>query len=568
MSNLFKGVPKVVNGDTVVGFVNSNTVKQQGYQDTPSMASWYEDDAEKNHLGLVETFSAMTDVRLPIYRDFFKNKSIMNVNGMNGKFTYDLPVVKRSGCYTAKDLSNQEYAGNDSTTFEIAFDRPFVAGDVLTYDAQYGEQVIVSEDHVVRQEADYWVHTVKLVSTEAEAWFPADKLAKGIQYFKIGHSLGEFSEQFSNFDAGSTVGSITCEFTLGNHRGVETFYTMYADKKSFSGAAMHSQRYWKELQAEAGRYQGVDGKPLDMYFVGKAGAMGANGKPTVKEGSMRIGATLEFLVVAELMKLEAHQLLFQKPAVINDINGMKRLNEGAWHSIRRGRIIKYSREGGITRNHIQQAAAYVFRSRRDLQPHERRLKFKCGQMAWYNMTTLFKEEFIAQISEIGLLLGTDRVLPKSPVGGKSLTSLTLEPIMVTQVTLPEIGIVTVEHDPSLDYMPMTERNSAGMFGQGYPHTSYSMVIWDAADDEYSNALTNLPTGAKLIEGGNKNANMYLVKPEGDSMWWGYQQGRYSPSNAKEIASSMKKQAREFWAHSVSASWVRDISRYIIIELAQ
>lgn len=564
MGNIFKGVPQVVNGDTVVGFVNSSTVKQQGWMDMPSLSSWYEDNPEKNHLGMVELFSAMQNKRLPIYKDLFKNKAILEVNGMQGSFTYDLPVVKRNGCYTAKDMSFQEFAGNDNTTFKIALDQPFVAGDVLTYDAQYGEQVVVSEDHEVIQEGDYWVHTVTLVTNEAEAWFPSDKLRAGIQYFKVNHTLGEFSEQFSNIDTGQNVGSIMCEFTLGNHRGVETNYTMYADKKSYSGASVKAKEMWNSLTAEASRYSGVDGMPLDMFYVGKlAGTTG--GKIQVKEGSMRIGATLEYLALAELLKLEAHSLLFQKGAVIKGQNGNKRLNEGAWHSMRRGRIIKYSREGGITKTHIQQAAAYVFRSRRDLQAHERRMKFKCGQMAYYNMLNLFKEEVLSQLGEIGILLGNDRVLPKSPISGSNLTDLKMEAIMFKEVVIPEIGIVQIEHDPSLDYMPMTDRQSAGMYGQGYPHTSFSMVIWDAADEQYSNAMSNLPTGAKVVKGGNKTANLYYVKPEGENMYWGYSNGRYSPETARGIASSMKKMGREFWAHNVSAAWIRDISRYVIIE---
>ena len=50
------------------------------------------------------------------------------------------------------------------------------------------------------------------------------------------------------------------------------------------------------------------------------------------------------------------------------------------------------------------------------------------------------------------------------------------------------------------------------------------------------------------------------------MWWGYQDGRWNPDKASGIASSMKRLGREFWAHSISAAWVRDISRYIVIEL--
>ena len=137
--------------------------------------------------------------------------------------------------------------------------------------------------------------------------------------------------------------------------------------------------------------------------------------------------------------------------------------------------------------------------------------------------------------------------------------------MFTKVNIPDLGIIEIEHDPSLDYRPLADRRSTGFVGDGYDRTSYSMVIWDATDSQYSNAFTNMPSGVKLV-GGNSKANIYYVKPENGSMRWGYSEGRYSQDKAAGIFSSHKKMGREFWAHSASAGWVRDISKYIVIEL--
>lgn len=563
MSGL-KNFPKVINGDTVIGFTNTKKVKDLGWMDMASLSSWYHDDPNKNHLGMVELFSSMADYRMPVYKNFFKKGAVIEVNGVNGKFTYDLPVRKPTGVYTAKDTSDYSEAhGIDGTVFPIALDQPFTVGDVLTYDAQFGENIIVSEDHEVRKEGDYWVHMVKFVTNDAYGYFPKDKLKAGIQYFKIGHAAGEYSEKFSNIQAPDNVGTITNEFQLGNHRGVETFYTMYADKKAFSGAALHSQKFWNYFlgQQEA---MGTDtnGDALDMFFVGKLDRK--SGK--INSKTVRIGATLEYLVLMELMKLESHSLLFQKAGIINDINGTKRLNEGIWHQIRRGRIIKYAKPGGITRSHIREAGAYLFRNRKDLMPHQRRMKFKCGYMAYLNMMNIFREEVLAQIEGLASYLGTDRTLPSSPIKGANLTSLELEPVMFTKVNIPDIGVVEIEYDPSLDYQPLTDRFSSDFYGDGYAWTTYSMKIEDASSAEYSNALTNLPSGTTLVGEGGKKENVFYVKPEGGSMWWGYEEGRYNPEKASGIASSMKRMGREFWAHNISAGWVRDISKYICIEL--
>ena len=563
MSGL-KNFPQVINGDTVIGFTNTRKVKDLGWMDMASLSSWYWEDPNKHHLGMVELFTSMADYSMPVYKNFFSKGAVIEVNGAQGRFTYDMPVVKPTGCYTTEDTS--EYAeapGIDGTVFPIKLDQPFTVGDVLTYDAQFGEQVVVSEDHEVRKEADSWVHWVKFVNNDAYAYYPADKLKAGIQYFKIGHILGEYSEKFSNIQTPDNVGTITNEFVLGNHRGVETFYTMYAGMKKFNGAAMHSQKFWNYFMEEQ-KKMGTDreGRELDMFYVGKLDKK--TGK--LNTNTVRIGATLEYLVLLELMKLESHSLLFQKGGFITDINGTKRLNEGIWHQYRRGRIITYARPGGITRSHIREAGAYLFRNRKDLMPHQRRLKFKCGYMAYLNMMNIFREEVLNQTEGLGAYLGSDRVLPKSPIKGASLTNLELEPVMFSKVPIPEIGIVEIEHDPSLDYQPLTDRYSQGMYGDGYAWTTYSMQIYDASSAEYSNAMTDLPSNVTLVNPNASNENVFYVKPEQGSMWWGYEDGRWNPDKASGIASSMKRMGREFWAHNISAGWVRDISKYISIEL--
>ncbi len=560
MSTL-KNFPIQVNGDTVVGFTNSKRIKQLGYMDIPSLYSWYEDDPNKKHLGMIDLFSAMTEIQLPLYRDLFANNAVLEVNGVNGSFTYDLPVVKKSGTFTSEDTSTySKVPGIDGSVFPLVLDEKYEPGDVLTFDAMYGEQVVVSEDFEVKAVGDSFKHMVKLATNDKSQYYPADKLKAGIRYYKVNHSLGEYSTQFSSIESPNRMGSLKNEFILGNHRGVETFYSMYADKKSVQGAAVRAQDFWKKYAAEMTKLGG------DMFIVGNVAGRDANNVPQIDAGTARIGSTLEMLVLAELMKMETHSLLFQKGAVINEINGMKRLNEGVWHQIRRGRIIKYARPGGITRNHLRQAASYMFRNRPDMLPKDRKIKFKAGYRAWLNLLDIFREEVLAQTTGLAPYLGTDRILPKSPVSGSNLDDLRLETVMFTEVPIPDIGVVSIEHDASLDYIPMADRFSKGFFGGGYAHTSYSLVVWDAADPEYSNAFTDLPSGVNLPEGFNENANIYYVKPEGDHMYWGYRNGRYAGDKASEIMSSMKIMGREFWAYNMSAAWVRDVTKYIVIEL--
>lgn len=551
-----KGVPMMRQGDQVVGFLNSKQVKSiQGYQDMASLASWYQEDPLKNHLGLMQFWGNQDRTSVPIYGELLKNRSIIEVDGFDGSFTYDIPIEEDKGCVTELDMSHQQFAGIDGSTFKIALDREYTKGDILTYDPEFGEQMIVTDDEEVEMKGTAFIHAVKLITNDKLRHFPSHWLAKGVSYFKLSHAGGEYTTEFSHVEFPDTIGSMTCEFKLGGIRGAEAYVSGFADKKTknFSGAAASSKQYLDKIMAEA-EQKG------EFVFIAN---MGANGKPDMKNAS--IGTTMEYLVMKELEKMTAHSLLFQKGGTVTDGNSSFRINEGLWHQLRRGKRILYGRPGGITRSKIKEAAEYVFRSNPNLDYRERRIKFKCGSRAYDNVLEIFSEEVNAQLNRLSAFLGSDRILPKSPVSGTSLTELKLEEVRFTEVFLPGIGTVEIEKDESLDYGVMSDRFAKGAHGGGMAHTTYSMVIWDASNQGYSNNK-NLPKGTKLVEGGNANSNIFIVKPKGEMTYWGRSNGRYDIQKAGDIVSSHKYIGTEFWAFNSSSIWVRDLTKFVMIEL--
>ena len=93
-----------------------------------------------------------------------------------------------------------------------------------------------------------------------------------------------------------------------------------------------------------------------------------------------------------------------------------------------------------------------------------------------------------------------------------------------------------------------------------------MVIWDCTNPEYSN-VTSKVKNANLIEGGSNTANIYYVKPEGNHITYGYEQGRMANDGQFEnVMSSLKYMGRTFWATSRSGALVLDTTRYVVIEL--
>jgi hypothetical protein len=553
MSVIQQGHPDLFNGDQVIKFTSAKKVKSiQGYQDLPSMEAWYKEDPAKRHLGMQKFFGNQVGVATGIFPELLQSKSIMEVNGLGGSFTYDIPIVEATSFMTTRDFSNQIKPGLDSSTFKVGLNREFTTGDILTNDAEFGQQFMVTAE-VVDQKGDSYIHTVTLVTNDKTEYFLPSNLAKGIEYFKLNHAiLGEYGTNYSHVDLPNTVGHMTCEYTLGDLRGVEAYVTGVADKKSFSGAAASSKEYLNKLQSEAQK-------------MGELAVIMDVDKNTRKSlpSSARIGSTMQFLVFRELERLTAQALLFQRAGTYRSSNGVTRLNEGLWHQLRRGKVIKYARPGGITKTHIKEAVEYIFRVNPYKKYEDRRVTFKLGLEAMNNVLEIFSDEVNAQLARLPQFMGADRNIP-NPISGQ-LHELKMDFIRFTEVYLPQIGYVKLEHDPNLDYTIMQDRLSAGFHGNGKAHTTYSMVIWDADDQQYSNNR-EMPKGANIIEGGNTDANVFLVKPEGEMMYWGSSHGRYSINKASDIVSSYKQIGQEFWAWNSCSIWVRDVTKFVMIEL--
>lgn len=552
------GVPTIRNGNQVIAFMGQKDVNKffQGYFDNASLTQWVESDPMENHRGLMRFWNEGKPNQVKsIYDDLVDSKSVIEVNGWAGSFTYDLPIEQDRGCYTEQDMSHQEYPGVDGSIFYIALNKEFAPGTTLTYDSFDGQQLVVAEEEEVKLTGTGYIHPVKIVTNDPAEWYQPYKLAKGIEYFAIGHGVSEYGTKFAKLQLADDVGSMRCEFKLGSTRGVEAYVTGMADSRNLGRAEVTSKAYLDKVQAE------MDNNGYGDFAV----RMDLNpaGEPIFKSGN--IGSTVEYLVGKQLNKLTGTQILFQRAGTIKDTNGVLRFNEGLWHQLRRGFIIKYGKPGGITQTHVKQAAEYVFRMNPDLEYEQRRIKFKCGTYAFENMIDLFQKEILAQQQALGPFLGADRQIP-NPVQGTDLTNLTWRPIRFTSVYIPQLGMVEIERDASLDHGMMQDRSFKGMHGEGKAHTAYSMIIWNATDQTYSNNQKDLPKNTSLVMGGNKNSNIYIVKPEGPMQYSGMINGRYDMRKSSDIVASHKTIAQEFWAFNNCSVWLEDPSKFVMIEL--
>lgn len=563
---IVKGIPGTINGNNVVAFTNAKAVKAYfGETDLSSLARWYEEDPNKNHLGMINLFQGIENYPIPMYLGMIKNGATITVNGPNGTFRYDLPNSKSFSICVSEDASNQYKPGQDEGVFNLPLNHKFEPGDVLTYDVRNGCQVIVSGEWEIRRSgSETFIHPVKLVSMSRYKYFPKEFLKPGVKYWKIGHGMGEYSTQYSNISGQDRSGSITCEFNLGNHRGVEAHYTMYAGEKRFSGATLDTSRFMETIERRMREMkQDNDGDNVDIAVLTRAIKQPNGEFRFVRGANVMVATTIEAMVVSELGRLEANQLMFQKAGIIKDNNSIIRLNEGLYHQLKRGFTITYGRKNGITKSILKQAADYIFRNS-NLAINKRYMKFRCGIHAFNNMTDLFREEIYSNLNMFdGRLLGNDRLI-NNPISGPN-DALVMGAVIFKAVFLAGIGMVDIEHDSSLDYAQMTDRSA--LVDGIYAPTSWSMIMEDVTSREYSNAYASIPDRSNAVIG-NMNSNVFYVKPEGNSLFWGHERGRWSSASASDILASHKSMDESIWAHSMSACWVMDNSRMLLIELQE
>lgn len=558
-------IKQVINGDSVIGMTSAKEMKTQGWLDASRVSAYLsngEGDQHKKHLGMINLFNTTHNVSIPFMRNLFEDSAVLHCEE-GESITYDLPVNRsRTNTYVAVDTSTKSEApGIDESYFEIILSTEFTKGDILTYDPQYGEQVVVSSEHEIERVGENYRHFVQYSTNNRNASFPTQWLTAGINWFKIGNVLAEYDTTFSSISMlKGPTGSITNEFILGSPRGVETSITAKAARMKSPGLNMVADEMRDSINSEL---ESLGGKDRNMFFVAKLDKGGKG----FSASSMKIGATLEYLALMELAKMEAHSILFAKAATFGTSNGVKRINEGVWHQIRRGKLITYPRPGAITLDDIYEASEYIYKNS-SIEPKDRVIKFKAGWYAYENVLQLFREEAISQLRGIPAGILGDTMQTKDKVFKGNLDELEMQAVQIRSVLFPGVGRVVIEHDPSMDFQPLADRNSSGMFGEGMAHTTYSLVINDATKSEYTNVGSKVK-GANLVEGGSRNANIYYITPETGSTVYGYEQGKMeNGSQTTDIMSSLKYMGRTFWATSVSAALVLDTTRYITIELAR
>lgn len=507
------------------------------YTDLNTIYNWYKKDTFTNYKGMLALWNQRRLVNTPLLNMTELKNNVIYVNGPEGKFSYSVPYEIGLPVITENLVSGVTNPGIDGQKFKIKLsENCFTNTDRITYDYRDGVELYITED-VIYEENGGWIYTVQVPSFDRKnTYFPPAFLAPGTQFMKISNSNGEFDTQKSSIS--TRFGSLRLENQIGGARSVYHWITAYADMLKVGDPSMH----W---------VSNLYGNPENKNYAMVMYNMGKDGKPV--KGSLRWMAMVEAMLWAEMKKMEEMDLMWSKGGVVEGSGRTPvRVGMGLYEQMRNGNRIKYTT---LTKALLDQVFGQLFYNS-GLPVEKRHVKVQCGTGAMIEISKLIENEFgktpfMVGAKDIGLLTG-DRM----NLGfGYRFTSM----------EFPTAGHVEFEINPAFDNV--YNRAADSLIGE-FPIHSYTLAILDVTDDRETNAAAKMETQFKYEAGFNTGANVCLVKPEGmNGIVWGYELGTHSPSwmSGGPVYSSSQRDGYAIWMKSMSAIWLKDASRSVLLE---
>lgn len=548
---------------SVAMFPKENLIAaQQGAFDSSTLlSSFLQLDPNRNMLLLQTAWDKQVmkkeSFASSVYRRVVSSNAVLNVNGQDGSFKYKMAVETDNCLRTVEDTSDQspdEYVGVDGTSFRIVLNKKLAPFQVITIDKAFSRNYLMVDD----QEAVYlgygYEHYVKLIGSENDSnkAYSVEFLKNDVNYFVASNSfIAEYSEKLGIPHLPESSSYMECEFKLGSGQGAEHWFTGKADsyKMNTGYTTADTQKYLQELVQ-----MGLDSdNPLALI------------QASSPSGTINtVADLLEILTVRSFNKRFNSSLMFMEAAKISTSKGVLEFNEGLWQQMRRGKIFKYNKRGGLTESDLVQIRNYVYKYN-DSNVEDTFLQIEAGSELTFNIERIIAKHAQNQLNYLAPILGADRPFATHPVTG-SLDALVVAPVKFAKAHIPGVGMLGVTKDTSLDHINDADVRTRGINPAGKDHTTYSGYIWDVTDQTFSSNAT-LPDGTKAV-GGEVMAqhNTYLVRPERNAIVWGRENGRYSSKKASEVIASHKLMAEGFFIYGFGAMWMPDPSKFVMIEL--
>ena len=494
---------------TIQNFGNNLVVKKTDYRlagtftDENKLVNLFGYDNVKgdNYMGIFSVFNQWSTVNVPLLKRSIMEKNIIYTNGNVGSLTFDMPY-RLEGITVKSDLTEDiPYPGIDGSIFEIHLgdgsqDSVLQVGDRISADYYDGQNLIIRE--VVGKLGEGFKYKVQLVTNDKTEYFNKSELAVSTQFFKIGHTAGEFSEYGSGLSQG--FGMMQLQHRLGGRRMLE--YTITGD----------AQRLEIDGYAKIGGFD-FDLKSLNKYgdlsdaMNGGYVVMGQNdGRGNIKKGTLSWIPFIEVMLHNELARLEELDLTFAQGGTVTGArNKTEIVGEGLYQQMKRGNwreFPKYSRQALI--DTFQQA----YRNRPDIPDYMRYFKLEGGRGAVQEIQKIFNDELNRTANQFGGITNADQLGVVKKMGEvNGITSL-FAGYRMQKVFISGVGTIEIEHNPAFDATQSRVMDQP-MIG-GLPKRSYTSCIFDLTDQE-STSAAKMTGDVEFAKGMDTGANIYLVK---------------------------------------------------------
>ena len=494
---------------TIQNFGNNLVVKKTDYRfagtftDENKLVNLFGYDNVKgdNYMGIFSVFNQWSLVNTPLLKRSIMERNIIYTNGNVGSLTFDMPY-RLEGLSVKSDLTEDvPYPGIDGSIFEIhigdgGMDSVLQVGDRITADYYDGQNLIIRE--VGSRLGEGFKYKVQLVTNDKTEYFNKSYLAPSTQFFKVGHTAGEFSEYGTGVSQG--FGLMSLQHRLGGRRMAEYTITGDAQRLEITGSAK------------------IGGFDFDLSTLNKFGnlsdamnggylVMGQNdGKGNIKKGTLSWIPFIEVMLHNELARIEELDLMFAQGGTVTGArNKTEVVGEGLYQQMKRGnwrQFPKYTRQALI--DTFQQA----YRNRPDIPDYMRYFKLEGGRGAVQEIQKIFNEELNRTANQFGGITNADQLGIVKKVGETNGIANLFTGYRMQKVFISGVGTIEIEHNPAFDAIQSRVMDQPEIGGLN--KRSYISCIWDLTDQN-STSAAKVTGDVEFAKGMDTGANIYLVK---------------------------------------------------------
>ena len=308
------------------------------------------------------------------------------VNDPNGVFTYNIKKRAELPKVVINLASAVAKPGIDGTEFEIVFDKNvFVVNDIITahrYEQETQIQIVAGPEKY----QNAFKYRCRAMGATSSDFVNQRFLNVGVEYFKIGNLLGEFTTSHSSL--GLFDGHLQVMADVLQQYSVEHTITDWADATKLG------------VQTDA------SGNPLDItyYSISDPNAQGEKTKIVGWE------PTVSRLLRMEMLRMKANILMWGRQGNGKDEKGRPtRAKQGMWQQLHLGNVVYYDK-GQFSLNLIRSAVGDLFYNRVLIK--DRKVKIYTNRAGMELAATAIRKDFNGQnfmLSADKFMDGKDRL---------------------------------------------------------------------------------------------------------------------------------------------------------------